>query len=765
MNFCNSSFIQKLVRSLFLVLVLAQSAWAVEPFTVSDIRVEGLQRVEPGTIFATLPFRVGDSYNDEKGTQSIRALFNLGLFKDIRIEVNGTAVLVVIEERPTIASVDFVGAKEFDATTLRKALRDIGLAEGRAFDKSLADKAEQELKRQYINRSLYGAEVVTTITPIDRNRVNLSFNVIEGDVSKIKSLRIIGNKYFSESELLDQLDLSTPNWLSWYTKTDRYSQSKLNADIETLRSYYLTRGFLEFNIDSTQVSISSNKQDIAITINITEGQKYVVSDIKLEGYYLGREDEFKSLITIKPGSQYNINDVTQTSKAFVEYFGNFGFAFARVDPITQIDRERNLVSIVLRADPSRRAYVRRINITGNSKTRDEIVRREFRQMESSWYDGEKIRLSRDRIDRLGYFKDVNIETQEVPGSADLIDINLSLVEKPTGALTLGAGFSSVEKIIFNFGITQDNFLGSGNYLGFNVNLSKFNQIFVLSATDPYFTVGGISRTYDLYHRESKPYNAELGNFRLATSGTGIRFGLPYSEKDRVFVGAGLEQTTIYKGNNIPSAYIDYCNSFGCKSNTLPLTLGWANDSRDSALAPTKGRYARLSGEMGVAGDIHYLKTSAQMQNYMPLSKKYTLAFNAEFGYGEGLKGQPFPVFKNFYSGGLGSVRGFTQGSMGPRDVTGLAIGGTKKILLNTEFQLPFPGAGNDRTLRLFGFYDVGNVFGADQPMLVKELRTSTGIGLNWVSPMGPLRIGFARPVTKHSGDRIEKFQLQIGSTF
>ncbi len=751
--------------ALLLGSALAFNAWAVDPFKVRDIRVEGLQRIEPGTVFASIPFRVGDDYTDEKGAAAIRSLFALGLFKDVRIEVNGDELVLIVEERPNIAAVEFIGTKEFDKDVLRKALRDIGLAEGRPFDKALADRAEQELKRQYVNRSLYGAEIITTITPVDRNRVNLSFTVVEGDLAKIKEMRIVGAQAFGESKLLDQFDQGTGNWLSWYTKSDRYSRTKLNADLETLRAWYLSRGYLEFRVDSTQVAISPNKQDISITINVTEGDRFVVSEVALDGYYLGKDDEFKSLIEIKAGKPYNADDVAKTTKAFNEYFGNFGFAFARTEVRPEIDRSTNRVKLVLVADPSRRAYVRRINIVGNNRTRDQIVRREFRQMESSWYDGERIRLSRDRINRLGYFKDVEVDTQEVAASQDQVDLNVNVVEKPTGMLTLGAGFSSAEKVTFSFGIQQDNVFGSGQNLGLQVSTSKFNQYYVINTTNPYFTEDGVSRTFEYYHRSSRPYVEQGGDYRLVTSGTGIRFGVPFSELDRVFVGASLEQTQIVPGTNLPDSYLKYAYQFGYTTQTVPLTVGWARDSRDSYLNPTNGKFIRLNSETGLAGDTRYAKFGAQYQQYFPLSKQYTFAFNADFGLGKGLQGQPFPVFKNYYSGGLGSVRGFEQGTLGHRDPSGIVSGGAKKVTLNSEFLLPFPGAGNDRSLRLYGFYDMGNVFGEFDKIQLSELRSSYGVGLSWVSPMGPLRFAWARPARAFTGDRIQRLQFQIGTSF
>lgn len=747
------------------VFAFVANAWAVDPFTVRDIRVEGLQRVEPGTVFASLPFRVGETYSDDKGSSAIRSLFALGLFKDVRIDVQAGVLVVIVEERPTVADVSFTGAKEFDKEVLAKALREVGLNEGRPFDKSLADRAEQELKRQYINRSLYGAEVVTTVTPIERNRVNLNFNVVEGDVAKIKDIRIVGAKAFSESSLRGLFDLDTGGWLSWYTKSDRYARTKLNADIETLRSYYLTRGYLEFKIDSTQVAISPDKQDISLTINITEGERYVVSGIKLDGNYLGKEEEFKTLVLIKPGQAYNSEDVAQTTKAFTDYFGSFGYAFAQVQVKPEIDRDNNRVAFVLHAEPSRRAYVRKLSIAGNNRTRDEVIRREFRQFEASWYDGDKIKLSRDRVDRLGYFKEVNVETVDVAGAQDQVDLVVSVIEKPTGNLTLGAGFSTSEKLSLQFKVAQENVFGSGNYLGIDVNTSKSNRQLVLSSINPYFTNDGVSRTLDAYYRSSKPLNDQGGDYQLITTGLSTRFGVPFTEKDTVYFGGGIENIKIKPGTNIPASYLAYANQFGYSSSNVPLTLGWARDTRDSALVPNAGVLQRVNGEWGVAGDARYLRSSYQYQQYIPLNKQFTVALNGELAWGKGLSNRTFPVFKGYTAGGLGSVRGFEQGTLGPRDVTASYIGGPKKVIGNIEIQTPFPGAGNDRTLRLFGFLDAGNVFAENEKYDFGTLRASTGIGLSWISPMGPLRFAYATPTRKFPGDRIQKLQFQIGTSF
>ena len=753
------------LSSMIALAFVANAAWAVDPFQVRDIKVEGLQRIEAGTVFASLPVRVGDTYNDDKGAAAIRALFALGLFKDVRLEVNGDVLVVIVEERPSISEVDFVGAKEFDKDVLKKALRDVGLADGRAFDKALVDRAEQELKRQYINRSLYGAEVVTTVTPIERNRVNLVFTVTEGEPAKISEIRIVGNKTFSESTLRNLFDQNTGGWLSWYTKSDRYSRAKLNADIESMRSYYLTRGFLEFNVASTQVAISPNKKDIGITINVSEGERFVVSGITLQGNYLGKEEEFKALVTIRAGEAYNADLVTQTSKAFSDYYGNFGFAFARVEARPEIDRTNNRVSLVLYGEPSRRAYIRQINVAGNSRTRDEVIRREFRQLEASWYDADKIKLSRDRVDRLGYFKEVNIDTREVPGTPDQVDLTVTVVEKPTGSLSLGAGFSSSDGLGLAFSVKQDNAFGSGNSLGIQINTSKINRVVVVSTTDPYFTTDGVSRTVDVYHRTSSPYQ-DQNFYQLITSGAGIRFGVPFTESDTVFFGLGAERTEIVPGTALPNTYFDYANQFGYISTAFPLTVGWARDRRDSALAPNSGVFQRVSGEWGIGGDVRYIRGTYQYQQFYPFNKQLTGAINVDLGWGQAIGDRPFPLFKNFFGGGLGSVRGFEQGSLGPRDaLTGVNLGGTKKVNINTELLVPFPGAGNDRTLRLYGFFDIGNIYGANENISFDDMRSSYGVGVSWISPVGPLRLAFARPIKSFDGDRIQTLQFQIGTSF
>jgi outer membrane protein insertion porin family len=754
------------VLSLALAAALqVNTAEAVEPFPLRDIRVEGLQRTDAGTVFASLPFRIGDTYNDEKGAAALRALFATGLFKDVRLEVADGVVIVIVEERPIISAIEFRGLKEFDKDTLTKSLKDFGIGEGLPFDKALADRAEQELKRQYLTRSLYGAEVVTTVTPLERNRVNVTFTITEGSAARIREIRIIGNKAFSEGTLKGLFELNEGGWLNWYTKADRYSRAKLNADLETLRAYYLNRGYLEFNVDSTQVSISPDKQDISIAIHIAEGQPYTVTAVKIEGDYLGKEEDFKTLVTIRPGEPYGAEAVAETTRAFVERFGTFGYAFARIEPRTDIDRATGRVVLTLVADPQRRVYVRRINVAGNTRTRDEVVRREFRQFESSWYDGRKIKLSRDRVDRLGFFSEVDIETNEVPGTPDQVDLTVNIKEKPTGNLLIGAGFSSADKLSFTASIKQENVFGSGNYLGLELNTSRSQRTLVLSTVDPYFTVDGISRAVDVYYRTVKPLNSQGEEYELITPGASIRFGVPFSEQDTVFFGAGIEQTEIKGDVALPESYFRYRAEFGAKSTTAPLTIGWSRDGRDSALVPTEGRYQRINLEAGLLGDARYLRANAQFQQYFPLTRRFTLGLNAELGWGKGLQGKPFPIFKNFYGGGLGTVRAFDQGSLGPVDVIGAYIGGNRRFNANAELYLPIPGTGNDRTLRWFTYVDVGNVWGEHEKIAADSLRASAGLGLSWISPVGPLKLSYGTPIRKQPEDRIQRLQFQIGTAF
>ena len=740
-------------------------AYAADTFVIKDIRVDGLQRTEPGTVFNYLPFRIGDRYTPELGAAAIRALFATGLFKNVSIRTTGDVVTVVVEERPVIANVDFVGTKEFEKKNLVAALKQVGLGDAQPYDQALVERAEQELKQQYLAKGYYAAKVTTTVTPLSRNRVDVTFNVDEGAVAKIRSLRVVGNHVFREGTLLDLFSLSTPGWLTWYTKADQYSRAKLNADLETLRSYYLDRGYLDFRIESTQVALSPDKTSIAITVNVHEGQKYVVSGYKLEGNYLGLEDQFRALVELKPGETYSAQKLNDSVKAMVNKFGVYGYAFARVQPTPTIDRKTHEVFFTIDADPGRRIYVRHINIGGNTRTSDKVIRREFRQFEDAWYDADRIKLSRDRVGRLGFFEDVQMSPEEVPGTSDEVDLNMQVKEKPTGMLGLGVGFSSADRLSFNASISQDNVFGSGNNLSLSLDTSSYYRTIAVSSTNPYFTQDGISRTISVYYRTIRPYTTQGNNYKIVTPGMSVQFGVPFTELDRVFFGIGVEQYTLDLAAGAPAAYISYVNEFGKTSTGYPLTIGWQRDSRNSALVPTDGRYQRLSADYSPFGSLRYARINYQYQQFVPLSNLTDLAFNGIIGYAHGLNGQPLPVFKYLYAGGIGSVRGFQQASLGPHDAQGNALGGAKLLVGDIEYQFPFPGSGADKSLRMSTFLDSGYVWGETQPVHLADMRAAVGIGVSWISPIRPLKFSIAKPIRTRPGDQTQTFQFTVGTAF
>jgi outer membrane protein insertion porin family len=749
-------------------------ALAITPFVVKDIRVEGIQRTEAGTVFSYLPVRVGETFDDEKSIAAIKALYATTFFKDVRLEEENGVLVVLVEERPAISTVDFTGTKEFEKDVLVKALKEIGVGETKIFDKASVDRAEQELKRQYLSHGLYGVKITTTVTPIERNRVTVMFNVDEGEIARIKHINIVGNKHFSDKELREVMALNTSGWFTWYSKADQYSKTKLTGDIEALKSFYLNRGYLEANIESTQVSITPDKKDIYLTVNITEGEKYTVSAVKLDGEMFGREDELKSLLLLRPGLPYSGELLTESNKRISDRLGTFGYAFANVNANPEIDREKRQVAFTFFIDPGKRAYVRHMNIAGNSTTRDEVIRREFRQFEGSWYDGNKIKASRDRVDRLGYFKDVTIDTPEAQGTSDQVDVNLTVTEKPTGNFMIGGAFSQSEKFTFTASIQQANFAGSGNTVGIELNTSRYSRTIALSQTNPYFTDDGISRSFEVYLRTTRPPALNTGSFTVKQTGTRMSFGVPFSEYDTVYFGAGLERTVIETDLSSPTRYKDYVRQFtgiesgigSAKTNSLPLTAAWQRDSRDSAITPTQGRFQRANLELDLVGNSKYYRAVYEQQWYRPLTKSITLALKGELDYGHGIRGTSYPVFKNFYGGGIGSVRGYESSSLGIVDPYNFdALGGAKRVIGNAELQMPFPGGGTDRSLRWFGFFDAGQVYQEGQKMRASELRYSTGLGVSWISPVGPLKLSYAKPLNAKPGDRLERFQFQMGTGF
>ena len=751
------------------LLAAAAPVWAFDPFVIKDIRVEGIQRTEAGTIFSYLPVKVGDRFTEEKAADSIKALFATGFFKDVRIEVEGDILVVTVDERPAIATIDFTGLKSFDKDAIKKSLKETGMAEGRIFDRSVLDKAEQEMKRQFLSKGLYGMTVKTTVTPLERNRVGINLALDEGEIAKIKKINIVGASAFRESELQEQIGLSSSGWLSWYSKDDQYSKQKLTADLETLRSFYFNRGYLEFNLESTQVSITPDKKDIYITANIREGKKFTVSTVKLAGNMIVPEAELLRLVELKPGDVFNGEKLAASTKKIQDRLGNEGYAFANANAAPEIDREKQQVAFSIFVDPGRRVYVRRVNVAGNTRTRDEVVRRELPQIEGAYYDADKIADSKKRLDRLGYFKDTSVETPAVAGTPDQVDVNIRVEEKPTGQLLLGAGFSSADKLVLQTSVSQANVFGSGNTIAASVSTGRTNKVYSLSQTNPYFTVDGISRSFSIYHRDFNAANVNAGDYRTSSTGGGVNFGYPYTKVDTLVFGLSIDATSFSLGATPPLSIANYVNTYGSNTTTLPASASWFRDTRDSATYTRSGRFANLSAELGLpGGTTQYGRLNYVERYYYPVTRATTLYLRGEVGSARSIGSKPLPAFKRFYAGGIGSVRGFETNSLGPRDTDGSILGGQNRVSGSAELLFPFPGLAKDRSIRLAAFVDAGQVFGAGVFSAASSggpMRFSTGMGIDWQSPFGPLRISFAKPLNLKDGDRLQRLQFTAGTSF
>ena len=743
-------------------------AQAIETFVVKDIRVEGIQRIEVGTVFSYLPIRVGDEIDGEKASAAVKALYATGFFSDVRLEQDGDLLIVAIQERPAIGEVTINGAKEFKPDELKESLKQIGLAESRIYDKSLLDKAEKELKRQYLSRGKYSTEVASTVSPLERNRVAIALNIDEGEVAQIRGINIIGNQEFKEGKLLDLFNLTTPGFSTWFSKNDQYSKQKLSGDLETLRSFYFNQGFLEFNIDSTQVQISPDKQEIYITVNIVEGPKYKVSDVKVAGNLTIPELEVRGMISVKPGEFFSREELTASTKRIGDRLANDGYSFSNINAAPEVDKEKKTVAFTFQVDPGRRVYVRRINITGNVKTRDEVIRREMRQMEGGWLSAEKVTRSRERIDKLGYFSEVTVDTPAVSGTNDQVDININVVERSTGNIQVGAGYSDIDKLVLQGSVSQSNAFGTGNQVSAQVNSGRTNRAYVLSYTNPYYTVDGVSRGFDLYHRINDTTRlTNVDHYKIKTTGAGIRYGIPVTETDTVNFGLAYERSSIGLISDSAKRYVDYVNEFGENNSTLKGDIGWARDTRNSFFYPTKGNYQRIYGEFGLpGGDLSYYKLNYQHQWFIPMTNVFTLMLNGEVGYGGGYgKHNELPFFKNFYGGGVSSVRGFATSSLGPRDNNNRALGGDRRVVASAELFFPLPRVKDDKSVRLSVFFDAGNVYGKGEKFDVGEFRYSTGLALTWFSPIGPLKLSYGIPIKRKPEDRLERFQFLLGTVF
>ena len=743
-------------------------ALAIQPFVVKDIRVEGVQRTEAGTVFSYLPVKVGERIDDDKAAQAVKALYATGFYSDVRLEADGDVLVVSVQERPAIAAIEVEGAKEFTKDNLKDGLKQAGISESKIYDKSLLDRAEKELKRQYTSRGFYSSKVRTTVTPLERNRVSLRFDIEEGEITRIADINIIGAKDFTERQLLREMQLTTPGWLTWITKDDQYSKQKLTADLETLRSFYLNRGYLEFNIESTQVSITPDRERIFITIAITEGPVYRLGELKFGGDLIVAERELRELLAMRAGDTFSRERIIESVKRITDRLGNDGYSFANVNPVPDVDRDKRVAAFTFFVDPGRRVYVRRVNVVGNSRTQDAVIRRELRQLENSWYSLEKIARSKERLQRTGYFSEVNIETPSVAGTTDQVDVVVTVTEKNTGSLNFGVGYSQADKLTVSASVSQANIFGSGNQLAFQVNNGSINRIYSLTYVNPYWTVDGIAAGIDLFRRDVDTSDLTVTEYQTTSTGVGLNFGIPVTEYDTVRFGVTGEHTRLSIDPSLaPARYLDFINLFGERTDTFRVNLGYSRDTRDSLTYPTKGWLTDLALEVGLPpGDLRYYRASVQQQFlWTPERLSWlTLLANAEFGYADGTGGKPLPFFKNFYAGGVGSVRGYEAASLGPLDLNGDVLGGNRRVVGNLEFLFPMPGL-KDKSVRLSTFVDAGYVWGKDDKIKAADIRASTGLAVSWDSPVGPLKFSFSYPFRTQDGDKLERFQFQLGRIF
>lgn len=751
-------------------LSFAPMVSALGSFVISDIRVEGLQRVSAGTVFNYLPVRVGDRFDQRQSAEAIKALFKTGFFKDVRLEQDGDVLIVIVEERPSIASVKIEGNKDLSTDELMKGLKTIGLTEGRVFDRQVLDKVEQELRRQYYSRGKYGLKIDSEVIDLSRNRVAVTIKISEGKVARIKQINIVGNQSFDDDELLKVFELGTPNILSFYTKNDQYSKQKLSADLERLRSYYLDRGYIKFEIESTQVSITPNKKEIYITINVKEGAIYNVNQVKLTGKTIVPPAELVPLVKIGPGDIFSRKLATETSKAVSDRLGDEGYIFANVNMVPDINDQQKTVNITFYVDPGKQVYVRRINMQGNTKTRDEVLRREMRQMEAAWASTTKIERSKTRLERLGYFQEVKVETPAVPGTADQIDVNYSVVEKPSGNLMAGVGFSQAQGVIFNASVTQDNVFGSGKRVNLTFNNSSVNTIYRLGYFNPYMTLNGVSSGFDLSYRstDTSGYVGRLANYSTDVFSTGVNLGMPLTEFSSLRFNLDYEHTKIRTTDRSSDEIEDFVEKYPGPYDNFTTSVGWTHDTLNRAIFPDHGGMQTVSALVSMPfSDLTYYKASIRAQHYFPIAKDLTFMLNGEVAYGDGYSStDDLPFYQNYFAGGPNSVRGFQPNTLGPRDSNGRVIGGSRKLVGTAEMLFPVPFLKEDisKSVRLGAFFDVGSVFANSYDL--GDLRYSTGLSAKWLSPFGALTFSVAQPLNaEEPPDQIQRFQFSFGSGF
>ncbi len=759
-------------RLLLLFLLVAQVAKADEEFIVEDIKVKGLQRISVGTVYNYLPVSVGERFSLDNVAPAIKALFKTGFFKDISLEREGATLIVNVVERPSIAKIVFEGNKDLSKDDLTKALKKIGLEEGKVFDQQVLDKVEQELSRQYFSHGKYGLKITTEVSDLTRNRVGIQIKISEGRVAKIKQINIVGNTVFDDATLLKNLELSTSNLLSFYTKNDQYSKQKLSGDLESLRSYYLDRGYINFNIESTQVAITPDKKDIYVTINVKEGAVYTLEKVKLAGNLVVAPEELIKLVKIGPGEIFSRKNATETSKAVSDRLGDDGYAFANVNMVPEINEAAKTVDMTFFVDPGKRVYVRHINMKGNTKTRDEVLRREMRQMESSWASSSKIERSKTRLERLGYFEDVNVETPPVTGTADQIDVNYSVTEKPSGNLSAGVGYSQVQGIVLNANIAQDNVFGSGKRVNIAFNNSSYSTNYQFGFFNPYFTVDGVSQGYNLGYTKRDAGQINIANYSTDVANAGINFGIPLNEFDQLRFDLDVKNTNLTAVDYSSLEIRDFIKEQGDSFLTLSPAIGWTHDTLNRAIFPSQGGQQRFSALATVPGsDLEYYKLSYKHQLYFPLAKDFTFRLHGEAAYGDGYSSSnELPFFENYFGGGTGSIRGFRNNTVGPRDSNGNPLGGSSKIIGNAELFFPVPFMAETKSVRLGTFVDAGSI---NNGFKVDNMKYSVGLSGEWLSPFGALSVSAAVPInsgsTPYTGGEIEDqtqmFQFNFGQNF
>ncbi len=765
------SLMKRLIGRLFwtvaLGLLFTVRAYAFTPFVVKDIRVEGLKRISQGTVFNYLPFKVGERMDDARSAEVIRALYKTGFFKDVTLERDGDTLIVSLSERPAISSIKFSGNKDIETKKLKKSLKEIGFAEGQVFDRSVLDRVEQELRQLYFSRGKYAVRIKTTVTPLPRNRVAIKIDISEGKAAKIRQINIVGNHAFSEKVLRKRFELGTPNLLSWYTKNDRYSKQKLAGDLERLRSFYMDRGYINFSIDSTQVALSPDRKDIYITVNITEGQKYKVKAVRLAGNLVLKPAELFPLVKIRPGQVFSRKAASDTANAVSDKLGDYGYAFANVNTIPDIDKKDREVTLTFYVDPGKRTYVRRINFSGNTKTKDEVLRREMRQMEAAPISTQKIKLSRSRLERLGFFSHVNVETKPVPGTSDQVDVNYKVTERPSGSLMAGVGFSQTGGLLLNASVSQDNFLGTGNRVSVSFNNSSFNTLYSVDYTNPYYTMSGVSRSFSGFYQKTDAALANLANYTTDVGGGSVTFGIPVSEYDRVQMGIGGNRTTIRPGSFASNQVLDFIARNGESYNTLDLTTGWIRDTRNRAVFPDSGMRRTLNLDLALPGSTaRYYRLTFTERHFIPLTEHLTFSLRGGLAYGDTYSGnRDYPIFQNFFAGGIGSVRGYRDNTLGPLDSNGLPLGGRFRVTGSAELLFPPPFVAKSQSVRLSLFVDMGNVYKDVSSFNASTLRYSAGASLIWLTPFGALNFSLGYPLNPSPTDQKQMFQFTIGAPF